>query len=87
WCRCWVWAIAFLLDGFFLGLTASTLLRNSTLVAALLGFLPLALVAQRLANPHLLWLALVGLMAGRALILVWAVPYWLRSGPDHPPVP
>jgi MATE family multidrug resistance protein len=56
-------------------------------VAASLGFLPLALVAQRLANPHLLWLALVGLMAGRALILVWAVPYWLRPGPDHSPVP
>ena len=78
-------AIAFLLDGFFLGLTASILLRNSTLLAALLGFLPLALVAQRLANPHLLWLALVGLMAGRALLLAWAVPHWLQPGGAHLP--
>jgi MATE family multidrug resistance protein len=80
-------AIAFLLDGFFLGLTASTLLRNSTVVASLVGFLPLALVGQRLANPHLLWFALVGLMAGRALLLARAVPRWFQPGPEHPPAP
>jgi MATE family multidrug resistance protein len=80
-------AIAFFLDGFFLGLTASTLLRNSTVVASLVGFLPLALVGQRLANPHLLWFALVGLMAGRALLLARAVPRWFQPGPEHPPAP
>ncbi|HIK45455.1 MAG TPA: MATE family efflux transporter [Leptolyngbyaceae cyanobacterium M65_K2018_010] len=72
-------AIAYLLDGYFLGLTARQILRNATLLAALGGFLPLALVAQAMASPHLLWLALTGLMAARALTLAWAVPSTLHS--------
>ncbi len=75
-------AIAYLLDGFFLGLTASTILRNGTVLAGLVGFLPLALVAQAIASPHLLWLALTGLMAGRALTLAWAVPRWFAPRPE-----
>ncbi|XGB41420.1 MAG: MATE family efflux transporter [Nodosilinea sp. LVE1205-7] len=74
-------AIAYLLDGFFLGLTARTILRNGTLLAGILGFLPLALIAQEIASPHLLWLALTALMAGRALTLAGAVPRWLSSKP------
>ncbi len=62
-------AIAFTLDGYFLGLTASRTLRNATLIAAFLGFLPLALVANYLQSPHLLWLALSGLMATRVVTL------------------
>jgi multidrug resistance protein, MATE family len=67
-------AIAYMLDGYFLGLTAGRVLRNATVLAAGVGFLPLALLAQSLGNAHLLWLALVGLMAARALTLSWAVP-------------
>lgn len=67
-------AIAYMLDGYFLGLTAGRVLRNATVLAAGVGFLPLALVAQSLGSAHLLWLALVGLMAARALTLLWAVP-------------
>jgi MATE family multidrug resistance protein len=67
-------AIAYMLDGYFLGLTAGPVLRNATVLAAGVGFLPLALVAQAMGNAHLLWLALVGLMAARALTLGWAVP-------------
>ena len=67
-------AIAYMLDGYFLGITAGKILRNATLLAAGVGFLPLALVAQAMASAHLLWLALVGLMAARALTLGWAVP-------------
>ncbi len=67
-------AIAYMLDGYFLGLTAGRVLRNATVLAAGVGFLPLALVAQPLGSAHLLWLALVGLMAARALTLLWAVP-------------
>jgi MATE family multidrug resistance protein len=63
-----------MLDGYFLGLTAGRVLRNATVLAAGVGFLPLALVAQSLGSAHLLWLALVGLMAARALTLLWAVP-------------
>lgn len=71
-------AIAYLLDGYFLGLTAGDRLRQSTLIAVLIGFLPLALLAQWWQSPHLLWLALVGLMATRALTLTLAVPATLR---------
>ena len=62
-------AIAFTLDGYFLGLTASRVLRNATLIAAFVGFLPMALVASYLRSPHLLWFALSMLMLTRAITL------------------
>jgi len=66
-------AIAYMLDGYFLGLTAGKVLRNSTVLAAGLGFLPLALMAQAIDSVHLLWLALAGLMLARSVTLVWAL--------------
>ncbi len=72
-------AIAYMLDGYFLGLTAGRVLRNATVLAAGVGFLPLALVARSLASAHLLWLALAGLMAARALTLAWALPRSLTA--------
>ena len=66
-------AIAYMLDGYFLGLTAGKVLRNSTVLAAGIGFLPLALVAQTVGNAHLLWLALTGLMVARSATLGWAL--------------
>ncbi len=72
-------AIAFTLDGYFLGLTAGRTLRNATLIAALIGFLPLALVASELKSPHLLWLALAGLMATRVATLLQQVPPTLQG--------
>lgn len=71
--------IAFTLDGYFLGLTAGRTLRNATLIAALAGFLPLALAASWLKSPHLLWLALAGLMATRAATLTRKVPITLKQ--------
>lgn len=72
-------AIAFLLDGYFLGLTAGRALRNSSMIATGVGFLPLALVAQTLASPHLLWLAMASFMAARALTLLTQVPATLAG--------
>ncbi|MBD0336182.1 MAG: MATE family efflux transporter [Cyanobacteria bacterium Co-bin13] len=71
-------AIAYLLDGYFLGLTAGHTLRNSTLFAAGVGFLPLAFLAQSASSPHLLWLALTSFMSLRAITLAIAVPTTLR---------
>jgi MATE family multidrug resistance protein len=71
-------AVAFLLDGYFLGLTAGKTLRNSTLNAALFGFLPLGAIATTLAMPHLLWLALASLMAVRAATLLRCMPATLK---------
>ncbi len=70
--------IAFTLDGYFLGLTAGRTLRNATLVAAFVGFLPLALVAAHINSPHLLWLALSCLMATRVITLALQVAPTLR---------
>ncbi|NJM96998.1 MAG: MATE family efflux transporter [Phormidesmis sp. RL_2_1] len=61
--------IAFTLDGYFLGLSAGRTLRNSTLIATFVGFLPLAMIASQLNVPHLLWLALTGLMVTRSVTL------------------
>lgn len=72
-------AIAFLLDGYFLGLTAGKLLRNSTLLATGLGFLPLGITARVFSSSALLWLALASFMAIRAIALGSQIPQSLRD--------
>ena len=72
-------AIAYLLDGYFLGLTAGRTLRNATLLATGIGFLPLAFIAQRMSHPHILWLALTSFMGARALSLMVVVPSSLKG--------
>jgi MATE family multidrug resistance protein len=66
--------VAFALDGYFLGLTAGLVLRNSILISVLLGFFPVALAALRLNSPQLLWLSLAVLMALRTVTLMRQVP-------------
>lgn len=46
--------MAYMLDGYFLGLTQGNLLRNSTLVAGLVGFLPFAMLGWFLKSNHIL---------------------------------
>jgi len=62
-------SIAYMLDGYFLGLTAGSILRKSTLIAALVGFTPLAILAWQSQNNHLLWLALTAFMLARSTTL------------------
>jgi multidrug resistance protein, MATE family len=62
-------AIAYILDGYFLGLSAGSILRNSTLIATLVTFLPLASLAWYLQNNYLLWFALSLFMLARAVTL------------------
>ncbi|MGD1806950.1 guanitoxin biosynthesis MATE family efflux transporter GntT [Dapis sp. BLCC M126] len=66
--------MAYMLDGYFLGLTQGNLLRNSTLIATLAGFLPFAIVGWLLKSNHILWLALAMFMATRAITLGKAIP-------------
>ncbi|MEM8807199.1 MAG: MATE family efflux transporter [Cyanobacteria bacterium P01_G01_bin.38] len=66
-------AVAFMLDGYFLGLTAGGALRNSTVISTFLGFGPVAMMAYWLQSPHLLWLAMTCFMAARAVTLGWLV--------------
>jgi MATE family multidrug resistance protein len=67
-------SIAYMLDGYFLGLTAGRILRESTLIATVVGFLPLAIAALWVRNSHLLWCALCLFMAARAVTLGRVLP-------------
>ena len=58
-----------MLDGYFLGLTAGKILRQSTLIAALLGFAPVAIAAWYFQVNHFLWLALTLFMMFRSITL------------------
>lgn len=69
-------AIAYMFDGYFLGLTSGHILRNSTVIGTSLGFLPLALLAYWWQSPHILWLAMTCFMGLRAFTLAWA---WVIS--------
>ncbi len=64
---------AYILDGYFIGLTAGRILRDAMLVSTFGVFLPLALAALMLRDPHLLWLSLVAFMAARGVTLGRAV--------------
>jgi multidrug resistance protein, MATE family len=72
-------SIAFLLDGYFLGLTAGRLLRRSVIIAAVGGFLPMAIAASQFRNAHLLWLGLSLFMAFRAIALGIEIPKTLQK--------
>ncbi|WP_404791218.1 guanitoxin biosynthesis MATE family efflux transporter GntT [Altericista sp. CCNU0014] len=74
-------SIAYLLDGYFLGLTAGRLLRRSVTIAALGGFMPMAIAAWQLRDAHLLWLGLTLFMALRAIALGLEIPKTLRKLP------
>lgn len=80
-------AVAYLLDGYFLGLTAGRHLRHSALMATLFGFLPLAIAAWYWQQVHLLWLALVLLMGVRAICLVIHIPESLKPIHGTPTFP
>ncbi len=56
-------AIAFMLEGYFIGLKESEKLRNGVLVAFILGFLPLAFSGWHFQSNHLLWASLTAYMA------------------------
>ena len=59
-------ALAFMYDGLFLGLTEGRVLRNRMLISTLLVFGPVAALAYRLQNNHLLWFAMALFMIARA---------------------
>ncbi len=62
-------AVAFIYDGFFIGLTEGRVLRNQMLISALLFYLPLATLGLWQGNNDVLWLAMAIFMAGRCLTM------------------
>lgn len=71
-------SIAFMLDGYFIGLTAGNILLRSAFISSML-FTPVAILAWQQQNPHLLWLALTLFMAGRVIPMVIAIPKTLAD--------
>ncbi len=73
-------SVAYMLDGYFLGLTEGRILRRSSITAALVGFAPVAVVAWQFHSSQLLWLALSLFMAARAATLGIQVSRTLKNG-------
>ena len=65
-------APAYMLDGFFLGLTAGTTLRRAMLISTLAVFLPAAVLALSVESAAGLWAALALFMLARTVTLGWA---------------
>ena len=72
-------AIAFMLEGYTIGLKEGAKLRNSALTALGLGFIPMAGMAWYFQNNHLLWLSLTLYMAILMLSLAVKVPRMQRK--------
>lgn len=73
-------APAYILDGYFIGLTAGSTLRTAMLWSALLGFAPLATLAAWRQSPDLLWAALAAFMLVRTVTLGLRTRATLRVG-------
>ena len=65
-------SLAYIYDGYFLGLTQGRVLRNSMLVSFVVAFLPLAATALHAHSNHLLWAAMSAFMLTRTATLAWA---------------
>ena len=67
-------AIAFMFEGYAVGLKEAAKLRNSALIALGLGFIPVAAIAWYFHNNHLLWLSLTSYMATLMVALGVQIP-------------
>lgn len=72
-------AVAFMLEGYFIGLKEGATLRNAVLLAFGLGFIPLAIAAWYFHNNHLLWMALVSYMTTLIIVLGFKLPRTLSK--------
>ncbi|GAB1542955.1 guanitoxin biosynthesis MATE family efflux transporter GntT [Scytonema sp. NUACC21] len=67
-------SIGFTLDGYFLGLAQGHTLRNISLAALLVGFLPADFAAIKFSSNHILWLAMSLFLALRMVTLAMKLP-------------
>jgi MATE family multidrug resistance protein len=78
-------SVAYVLDGFFLGMASGRTLRNAMILSLLIAVVPLGIVAYRSGSNHLLWTAMTVFMAARAATLGLAVPSALPAPePERP---
>ncbi len=72
-------AIAFILEGFFIGLKEGVILRNSAVTAFAVGFVPVAIAGWHFHSNHLLWSSLTVYMTALILLLgrqIWKATYF-----------
>ncbi|MBO3459721.1 MATE family efflux transporter [Aetokthonos hydrillicola Thurmond2011] len=67
-------AVAFMLEGYFIGLKEAGILRNASLIAFFIGFLPFIGLAMYWHSNHFLWSALVSYMTTLMIILATQIP-------------
>lgn len=72
-------AVAFMFEGYFIGLKQGKTLRNAVLIAFGVGFMPLAAIAWYIHSNHVLWLSLVAYMLLLLIILGWQLPATLSQ--------
>ena len=73
-------ALAYILDGYFIGLAAGFTMARAMILSFAFGFLPLALWARYGGGgARMLWFALLAFMAARVVSLAVAVPATLRE--------
>ena len=72
-------SVAFILDGYFIGLAEGVMLRNTALGATCVGFVPVATIAWHYKDSNLLWLALSLFMVARVILLGLKVPKTLEN--------
>ena len=69
-------SLAFMLDGYFLGLAEGGILRNTALLASM-GFLPIAILAWQYRSQQWLWLSMACFMLLRVVLLAQRIPQTL----------
>ncbi|MDJ1171697.1 guanitoxin biosynthesis MATE family efflux transporter GntT [Roseofilum sp. BLCC_M154] len=76
-------SVAFMLDGYFLGLSDGSAPRNSALSGFFLGFTPIAIWAWYVSSNQILWLSLAAFMLVRALTISLQLPRSLQFNNDN----
>ncbi|MDF5734601.1 MULTISPECIES: guanitoxin biosynthesis MATE family efflux transporter GntT [unclassified Nostoc] len=76
-------SIGYMLDGYFLGLAEGHTLRNVSLVALVVGFLPADVAAIKFESNHLLWLAFLLFDAIRMIMLGVQLPRTFAGDVDN----
>ncbi|AFZ28180.1 putative efflux protein, MATE family [Cylindrospermum stagnale PCC 7417] len=76
-------SIGFSLEGYFLGLAQGDILRNVSLVALVVGFVPVNFATMKFSSNHVLWLSLSLFYAIRMMLFVVKLPSTFGSDVDN----
>ena len=75
-------SIDFTLEGYFLGLAQGHILRNVSLIAFAVGFIPMDFAALKFSSNHILWLSLSLFYAIRTTMFILKLSSTFASDTD-----